>query len=380
MSHEPIQVPEEIGEPLSWNKAALLALGIHFGLVLCLLLSSFNWPWQSEREPIALGLQTRVVSSAEFAAVSNINDSLPITEPAVDERQQQIEAERQRRQQEREQAQAEEREREAQLEIERQQQQEQARLAQQQEQDRAAEAERERQALEDAANERREAAERERLKQQVQVAQDQEDCERLLALAATATDPTERQRIEALAGNCETTKIENERLAELERVREQRRIQRDQQAQLQREQDIERERELAQIRAERQAAEERTSQAQQQLDDLQDQPTLVAGGAPSNIAAVGRLGTLREQYAAAIQATVRGGWLRPPTATENFSCIVRIVQRPGGEVIDATIAGSCNVDAATQRSVIAAVKRNYLPYDGYEEVFERDINFTFTDQ
>ncbi len=93
----------------------------------------------------------------------------------------------------------------------------------------------------------------------------------------------------------------------------------------------------------------------------------------------GQMATLSQQYAIAIQAQVTKNWLRPPTAREGLRCTLRIVQIPGGEVILANIAGSCNGDEATRRSLIAAVERvGTLPYRGFEKVFEREIDFNFS--
>jgi colicin import membrane protein len=59
-------------------------------------------------------------------------------------------------------------------------------------------------------------------------------------------------------------------------------------------------------------------------------------------------------------------------------CSVRVVQIPGGEIIDASIVSPCNADDATRRSITAAVMRvGNLPYRGYEDVFERQITFVF---
>jgi colicin import membrane protein len=54
------------------------------------------------------------------------------------------------------------------------------------------------------------------------------------------------------------------------------------------------------------------------------------------------------------------------------------VQIPGGEVISAAISGQCNGDEATRRSILAAVERGgALPYRGFEDVFQREIDFIF---
>ncbi len=93
----------------------------------------------------------------------------------------------------------------------------------------------------------------------------------------------------------------------------------------------------------------------------------------------GQLATKGDEYYAAIQSQVTNNWLRPPTARPGLRCRLKIVQIPGGEVISAVIAGSCNADEATRRSLIAAVERvGTLPYRGFEEVFQRDIDFIFT--
>ena len=93
----------------------------------------------------------------------------------------------------------------------------------------------------------------------------------------------------------------------------------------------------------------------------------------------GEIATKGEEYYAAIQSQVTNNWFRPPTARPGLRCRLKIVQIPGGEVISAAIAGTCNADEATRRSLIAAVERaGALPYRGFEEVFEREIDFIFT--
>lgn len=92
----------------------------------------------------------------------------------------------------------------------------------------------------------------------------------------------------------------------------------------------------------------------------------------------GQIATKRDEYYVAIQSQVTNNWWRPPTARSGLRCTLKIVQIPGGEVISAAIAGSCIADEATRRSIVAAVERAGLPYRGFEEVFEREIDFIFT--
>jgi colicin import membrane protein len=93
---------------------------------------------------------------------------------------------------------------------------------------------------------------------------------------------------------------------------------------------------------------------------------------------VGQMATKSDNYQAAIQQVVTQNWLRPPTAQPGLRCKLKILQIPGGEVISAAIAGQCNGDEATRRSILAAVERGgALPYRGFEDVFQREIDFIF---
>ena len=160
--------------------------------------------------------------------------------------------------------------------------------------------------------------------------------------------------------------------------------------------DAERERkkaELDKLRAESEAAEkkrkieaERLKQLEnQRLDQERQQAQKAVEDALQKELAneerqfrAGQVAALSDLYQGAIQAFVTENWLRPPTAKPGLRCKVQILQIPGGEVISAAIKGSCNGDEATRRSIIAAVERGgSLPYRGYEDAFEREIEFTF---
>lgn len=198
--------------------------------------------------------------------------------------------------------------------------------------------------------ERLEAEEAERQRQRELAEQKREEDLRL----ARMRQQQERERIEQ----------ERARQQELERIREQREA-------AERQRKIEEER-LKQLQARREAEEQarRQADAQQALRDqvAREQAEFQAG----------RLATLGEEYYLAIQALVTQNWLRPPTAKPGLRCTLRIVQIPGGEVISANITGTCNADEATRRSLVAAVERTgALPYRGYEDVFEREIDLIF---
>ena len=88
--------------------------------------------------------------------------------------------------------------------------------------------------------------------------------------------------------------------------------------------------------------------------------------------------TLLEEYLYAIQALVTSNWRRPPTAQEGLSCNMLVRQIPGGEVLAVAVTSPCNADAATRESIIRAINASSpLPSRGYEEVFAREIKFTF---
>ena len=83
------------------------------------------------------------------------------------------------------------------------------------------------------------------------------------------------------------------------------------------------------------------------------------------------------KYASAIQAAVTKNWLLPDGLPQ-AACKVHIVQLPGGKVERATVDESCPYDQRGRRSVVDAVLRaDYLPYGGFESVFQRNIVLTF---
>jgi len=151
--------------------------------------------------------------------------------------------------------------------------------------------------------------------------------------------------------------------------------------------------ELEKVRAEAAAAEKKRKEdaeklkkleAQKQREDFEKRQKEEAAILAQKIAdeerafQAGRQAEKSDEYQAAIQSFVTQNWLRPPTAKAGLRCTLRIVQIPGGEVISASIAGQCNGDEATKRSIIAAVERGgALPYRGFEDVFEREIDFIF---
>jgi colicin import membrane protein len=143
---------------------------------------------------------------------------------------------------------------------------------------------------------------------------------------------------------------------------------------------------LQKIRREREAADRKLRLEKEklaQLKDLQQQKPAPAQPLPE--AAQAKTGTnghddsLQAQYFAAIQNAVTNNWLRPDNAQPGLRCMLRIVQIPGGDVIGVQMLSPCNADPATRASIEQAVKRAApLPYKGYENEFQRQIDFNFT--
>lgn len=202
-----------------------------------------------------------------------------------------------------------------------------------------------------------------------------------------------QQRAEALE---QQRKREQEQLEEQRKLDAQNRLQ---QLRMQRQRELDDERlkqqqELENIRKQREDADrqrkleaERLKQieARRQAEALEQRRRLEAARRKEQVDAearefrAGQEATLRDGYIIAIQSVVTQNWLRPPTAQAGLNCTVHVVQIPGGEVISSNIVGRCNGDEATRRSIIAAVERTgILPYRGFEDVFDREINFNFS--
>jgi len=202
---------------------------------------------------------------------------------------------------------------------------------------------------------------------------------------------TEDQRKKEDAAKKRQQELETQRKREAQDRLQALRLERERKQQEER---LKQQRELEQIREQREAAdrqrkteEERLKQLEARRErDLLEQQRLQQEAAQQRQAdaeartfRAGQVADLRTRYIATIAAVVTDNWLRPPTAKAGLRCTVKVVQIPGGEVITSSLAGSCNGDEATRRSILAAVDRTgILPYRGFEDVFQREIEFIFT--
>lgn len=183
----------------------------------------------------------------------------------------------------------------------------------------------------------------------------------------------EQQRKKEAQDKLAALRLERERKLQEERLKQQRELEqvREQAKAAEKQRQLEAER-LKQIEARKQA------EAAEQRRKLEEAERQNAAAAAQRAAQAGRIAGLEDEYEMAIRSLVTQNWLRPPTTRAGLRCKLKIVQIPGGEVISAAIAGQCNGDEATKRSIVAAVERaGALPYRGFEDVFKREIDFIF---
>ncbi|TCV93931.1 cell division and transport-associated protein TolA [Luteibacter rhizovicinus] len=134
-------------------------------------------------------------------------------------------------------------------------------------------------------------------------------------------------------------------------------------------------------KAQTKKADSTKKQAEQQLKDLQnakddglpDLPAAAQKQTGTNGKDSGKLGL----YIAAIQNAVTANYTRPDDMP-NVPCQVHVIQIPGGQVTSVKVDASCPYNASQRTYVENAVLRAQpLPYAGFEDVYQRDITFTF---
>lgn len=146
--------------------------------------------------------------------------------------------------------------------------------------------------------------------------------------------------------------------------------------------------ELEKLRAEREKTQREAQLSEQRLKQIaernaqqaSEQRAAASAASPPPGRPDGDSG-LAAKYAAAIQEAVRRNWRRPDNVQVGQRCRLYITQLPGGEVMNVEFDASCPYDAQGRRSVEAAVRAaEPLPYEGFQSVFNRRLNFTFTAQ
>jgi len=91
-----------------------------------------------------------------------------------------------------------------------------------------------------------------------------------------------------------------------------------------------------------------------------------------------RLNSLREAYILAIRQKIERNWRQPQGITEMPDCEVRVIQGPGGIILDVSF-GACQGGAKTYRLSIenAVFKAEPLPKPGDPSLFERELIIQF---
>jgi hypothetical protein len=105
---------------------------------------------------------------------------------------------------------------------------------------------------------------------------------------------------------------------------------------------------------------------------------LVVSGTASGQVSDELLAMRTRDYAQALYRMIEGNWVRPESVGTDGVCPVMIRQLPGGEVIAVNVLPECSYDEGGKQSVIQAVTRaSPLPYQGFENVFRREIRLVF---
>ncbi len=91
-----------------------------------------------------------------------------------------------------------------------------------------------------------------------------------------------------------------------------------------------------------------------------------------------RLKSLRAAYILAIKRRIESKWRQPQGVTEMPDCEVRVIQGPGGFILDVRV-GTCPGGSKIYRSSIekAVLKADPLPKPGDPSLFERELNIIF---
>jgi colicin import membrane protein len=178
----------------------------------------------------------------------------------------------------------------------------------------------------------------------------------------------------------------NQDALNLERQREELR---QQQEELRRQQEIEQQRmqQLEDIRRQRAEAARLTAEREKQLaqareaqraSEILNQPAEPDQPVGSQRQGADVADSLESQYASLLVEAIRQRWRRPAGTPAGIRCVMRVRQIIGGEVIAAEIGQPCNAPDLVRQSIIDAIERaSPLPYQGFESVFNRQLELTF---
>lgn len=187
-------------------------------------------------------------------------------------------------------------------------------------------------------------------------------------------EPVEQEKVQRDADSPEVAKVPREQEAK-----------RKQPQQVDLDAEKRRQAELAKVRKQLADARRERTQAEMRDQQLADARNAAVAAAQADARAStpppGNRGTdpgLLAQYAAALQQAIVRQWIRPESVQLGQRCRLSIRQLKGGEVVDVTFAPSCPFDEQGRQSVERAVmKASPLPYEGFETVFNRNLDLNF---
>lgn len=185
----------------------------------------------------------------------------------------------------------------------------------------------------------------------------------------------EREAKEQEQAQRQAAEAAEQQAAERRAQEEAQRVERERQAELKRRQEAEQKR-LAEER-QREAALARERREQEARRQAEAEALLLAQVEEEERRLAASRSGLRDQYALLIKQKIERNWLRPESAGAGLECEVSVTQLPSREVVDVRI-GRCNGDAATVRSIEAAVfKASPLPAPPDPALFERKLSIIF---
>ncbi len=145
----------------------------------------------------------------------------------------------------------------------------------------------------------------------------------------------------------------------------------------QRKDELKRKKEAEQARKKKEAA-LRTKEAKaREMKALEDALASEMAAEESQLAAK-KLAGLRGQYILAIKQRVQRKWFKPDSWRPGQTCKIKVIQGPGGTILDVKVISSSSCSPDMRRSVEkAAWDADPLPSPPAKEVFERNLNFIF---
>ncbi|MBT2745827.1 MULTISPECIES: TonB C-terminal domain-containing protein [unclassified Lysobacter] len=87
------------------------------------------------------------------------------------------------------------------------------------------------------------------------------------------------------------------------------------------------------------------------------------------------------RYYELLRENILQHWHPPSSVAADSTCTLDLRQLPGGQVVAVKAVDPCDLDEAGRSSLLAAVRAAQpLPYEGYEQVFQRQLRLNLRAQ